>query len=773
MTLEIYNNIYDFIDELTQLNNNVKTIDNVPQNDALQDIQNTQDIQNVQNVQDTNQINSTLESTSFIIDSFIFDKLLLYFENAINHNDLSFLTSLLLCKLIKSKIEININNQLPFSKNSNLISAYLSIYTKIINPESSINLLSADMMISSNLIDLINNEPNTILSSISSRYIEQAKLYFDNIGSEFEQITDKSYSSLDFHMKFEAIKQSNTEMHDLFKLRHENRSNKLITKIFGENKQYVSFDDSKNVIPDILLILIIKAIKDNRNNNFIQFLVCIYLYNYPTQKSLDKGLCYVLSMVFCRNALSRFYHTPITNMKELRQLYYNQFDEIIQHNSLIELNKFTNDNYIEYIDNRLKPNNPFYQVIFNNYDIEMTDFREGYDDYDKAMLYVLKRERALYNFLREQFKNRESEIRPKYNECCNMFGVSGIETPFKLNNNLFNQFNDKLWKFFDIFPKPDDKQKLISKTKDININDYEHYDNVVDYNDTLLIRSRCILHVELTDLISHINSRIVNEKAKTQPFKFKTYDGFNSMYRILSQFILILDNPKLHSCSNILKGLCVYYKHNKYVKLQYGNKTILISAWFMLAFQEFIRKEINNSQTKNVTKTKNVIIKLCSDLIASHIAEELIKQDNYKHNLAVILLLYNDVAGHAMCQIIDKNDSFIYDPNLKFYSLADMRMFNKLNEFSFTYYSKELLAKKDLFIETYYDDPDPEKYMQMIRKESYFRQNYPRLVRFLGGNRDELIKLVLWFLIVVVIVIVIVVIVRCVRRNKCRCNSNV
>ena len=740
MTLTTDTNITNFISNLLQIptNSSISTLDNFENN-----------ISQLNQDDEYDFINS-INGAMFIVDSHIYDYLVSYIENAIDYNNLSTISSLLLCKLIQSKLIYNYNNQPSFVKsNKELISTYLSLYTKTVNPSSCIDLLSTDVIYSSKLLDLVSNDPNKLISLTSTTFINKAYNYFnDHHFPKFENINaNDDLGWIEFQKTVKSI-QNNPKLVHPFWLSKKPVSTTML-KIFlsqiTKDNTIINSIDNKLFLSNILLILITKAIAENKNKYQIHYLIYIYLYNFQAQAIGDSdGICLALSTVLYKNALSRFTGTPITNMKELREIYFNQFSEIVKNCPLIQLNELTNDDYIEYNDHKFLNNNPFYQMIFNEYDISMTKFRVIEDEY-KAIQYFIKREQSYYRFLREQFIHNENELRPKYNEFSILVRASCIETPFRLNDNLFKQFYDEFFKLIRGYGK---------FQYDSGINVYNHYDNVDDYVPTEKLRSNGYLAVNnILTGFKYVNSTINTKQDETinnnhQPYKFETYNGKTSMHKILSQFVKINSPFYLTNDSNKNDSV-IKYNNKYYVILRDNNTEILIDFGLIFAFRHFAAGYLSKSN-----EHRNITIKLCTDTIAKWLVENYIIQNNYRDNLACLIQESTD-SGHAMCRIIENGETFIYDPNL---------IVNNAMEFSFNYINRKRLENATLF--------DNDIQTDLFENDMFYRQDYPKLVKFLGGNRDELVKLLLWLLIGVVVVVVVVLIIRYIQQSKSRCNCN-
>ena len=745
----------------------------------------TVDTINLDNVNLTtdNEIMNIITGASFIVDSFIFEKLMSYIETRINYNELPFLTALLVCKLIQTKLNLNYQNYTkltntsnisnspnptdptdsidisplsPYASNQNLISTYLTIYTKTIDFSSAAKILSADTLTSTILLDLVKNEPHKLTSFMTLSFIDKVEEYFNNLCLKYFENIPTNNNEIDpkiFENIYTSIPENDKNI--FVNLSKNDTTNQLMSQFLSNttNKQdIIDSVDNINYLSNILLILIVKSIAYNKNPYYIQMLIFLYLCNFGAQTSMNSGgICYVLASVFCRNALSRITGTPITNMKELREIYFNQFNKIIQNNPLIQLNEFTNNNYIEYKENILKQNNPFYQCLFNTYDVNMTKLREGFDNKNDAILYILKREKVFYQFLREQFKNRESEFAQKYDDITLLLRTSGLESPFKLNDNLFKQFYYKFTEFYTLYAK---NLTRIPDAYDDDVNRYKHYDNVDDYDRTVKSRSNgSILHRVFLHGFCMLNKLRDTRNNGSCPYKFDTYNGELSTNKILSKFITINNGIVVSNSSNENDYL-VHYNKKKYMVLVDGNIEILIDYAILRIFTMLI-----NNPNYDEVEQRNIIIKICADYVASYIAADCINQDNGRNDLAVYVTYFTASSplsfadGHIMCQVIQNGDNFIYDPN--------MIMSNSV-DFSFNYYLKPLLVRNKLI--------KNDKNDEYVLKSNYrYIQDYPRLVRFLGGNRDEIMKLLVWFLIGVVVVIIVVVVIRCIKQSKCNC----
>ena len=723
-----------------------------------------------------------ISSTSIIVDSLIFEKLSSYLENGVDYNDTSFLSSLLFCKLIQFKLTQNYkNSSTSYENNAELVSTYLSIYTSI-NPDSSMLTFSAGIANASNLLSTVDDN-SKLLPFLDSSYLEQSKNYIYNICNKFDfSLTGKKISKYDFKDLVSEIKPED-ELYTLFYLKDIDKCKELLPKLFGNiNIQTLSKEDIENILSNTLLIIIAKAIQDKKHKWFIQLLAYVYLISFSAQWGPDnEGICYVLSTIFVRNALSRFNHTHITNIIELREAYFNQFRPIIATCPFIDFNEPTDENFIKTKENELKLNNPFYQMIFNDYDVDMIDFRNGYDDQDSAILYLLKRERAFFKFLREQFKNRESEIQVKYDECCDLIIESGFETPFKLKDDLFVLYCNKIRDVARFLFSYDTPEKLNEQPDGsgasylcrqrnwenelININKgYKLYDDPLQYSQYLLMNP----NISYVSTIINCLMGAINEDNKGDeaylPGKFYTSGGYINLNHMFTEYNHMFVEEgyqqfmKEHNIErNSFKNIFEKYKGKKkyYCTIDYGPYSLIMSTMMANVFADYVEAKTNCDEAMYFT------LKNTADLIASFLAGEWIHKDNRKNNLAVYLIVISktDENLHSMCEIINDGERFIYDPNLVINGIDDDK--NKY-PFSFIWYNKKWFEEYNLLERDWFRD-------YILSENTLKIQNYPRLVKFLGGSKNELIKLLLWLLIGVIVVVAVIVIVKCVRRSKCGC----
>ena len=692
----------------------------------------------------------TLEGTSFVIDSCIFEQLVSYLEgnttnanttnNIISHinstnNNTSFLTSLLLCKLIQSKLTYTYNNTVPsIENNKDLISTYLTLYSKITETEQLTNLLTAETITSSGVLNLLQNNPSLMLNIIceTNKYLEPVMLEFDELfdnSTNFNQINWTEFHEKILNFNAYTISTNATNADYLLTFCYD-IGVKYITKQVISNIASVSNCDDiidsidhKLFISNILLILIVKAINNEQTNPYrLHYLIYAYLCNFKSQSSFDNaGICIVLSMIYAKNGLTRFNEKYITNLKELRKYYINQFIPIIQKCPLIEINQFDDEEYINTMEHELMQNNPFYQMIFNRYDTFTTDFRDGLDR-KEAILYFLKREKSFYRFLREQFKSIPNKFREKYNEMHDVIVNLGFLTPFRLKNELFNQYHA-------LFNSCTNNPDL----------------NTCFYNDT--ITTYYAKNRKITPIIFYMHllqeMREYNQAHNSKLFKIRLFNQYTSTHEILEKFIKI---SNLHE--------------------QQNNTIIKLDDDTGISFDNELLDVIKHVLIKTDDEIYKVrMFKLCADIIASFIAEEYIRKDNGKNKLSILTIIQYDEGPHATCRIIENNEAFIYDPNLKV---------RNIQLFGFMYIEAgylsiiSRLANLDELEEP--DDIDYEN-IETIDTEIY-NINYPRLVRFLGGNKDKLIRLLVWIICGIILILFVVIVVKYIKNSKYNCSMN-
>ena len=716
------NNTDEFLDELMNINLSIKPSNqlNTFKPDFYTKFTSKLD---VDGFDDMTHFISTIKQSSLIIDVHIYDELMNIYFNHFDfktNNNISFLTALLLCKMIHVEYAYKFNRESPsISRHRNLINIYLNIYSNIINPSSLSNILSTEIVpLSNQILSLIQTNPEQILAQLTSTCNDKIYDYF----SEFVFENDL-YEDVDF------IKKLPTFEYDPEEFQRE---------ILGEFG--IANDESDKIHPkllaaNLLLIILVKAIDEGKPDRYIKFLIYIYLTKFRTQ-SFNDGICFILSSIFVKNALIRIKQTNIENVVDFRNCYISQFEPVTKMCPSILINEYPDkDDFLLKLDHdRLLTANSFYQILFNEYDSNNRKFNEIKDKYD-ATLYFLKREHAFNKFIIEQFSNTSLDrIEEKYDDVCDFMLKHVYMLPFKLDDELFKQFYELMSDNFK------NNNNYFDNMNNYNIYEADYqsicYRMIMEYFGT---KERCGIY--MYDAIASMNKFLSNYIIVFYGGSRLKYSRYPD-YDVESEMKSANESNQSNDTEDTEPDNRVYRKYRNYFTLTHKMLKIMIDTEFVNALQYCV---------DNIEAYPIILMKTCADMIASFLAECFLSINNLS-NYAIITRIYGSDDSHAIARIVHNREEIIFDPNL--------RGITKLPDFSFNYIFDDALDKYKI----------AHKELREIDKNvEIFDLDYPKLVKFLGGNKDELIKLFFWILVIFVVVIIVVVICISISKNKCKC----
>mgnify|MGYP001074357990 CR=1 FL=1 len=832
---------------------------------------------------------TTLNTISIMNDATIYNELIKYLDNSINYNNLSFLTSLLICKMISTQFNFTFENKAPsIERNKNLIPIYLSLYTKITNTDPFSNLLTAEQIANSKpFLQFVQDHPKRVLSKITSKIIYEAEKYFDKIIGIIRYINE-DIDNYTFHFNDRIRKNVKIYFDD-------NDLDKAKTEILTKAKisaNVINSINSKLFISSLLLILIVKAIDNWTSKPHIQALIYIYLVNFRHNAYGVKNISFILSNLFVKNALTRINHESIPNMLTFKQDYFEQFKPIVEQFPFIQLQNalFPDEHFITEHE-RLMQTNPLYQVLFNSYDTDRLDYRTFMDNYE-AIIYYIKREQALNNSLLDCFNNSTPEqLKQYHNEIYKLITRDAqFYRPFRLSNEMFKQLYDLLpasikqklaysdnmndyvnnsynlelrfWyqdfmkycKDKDVCDKFITYDSILSYHKFMSrfimlkfngkiVSQYRNYqqnnDNLDYYEEEFKPRNIDITVEDPADQINHgmyiaddddrridlferfdedkqdeVENHTQNEY-EYDPESRSESDDWNDEYDVVnynlyddqyysskaysnqySDDIGMNDENVDMNDENTKKTTGGYfgeeeeeedeweYAYTDYVfnvkydensifvhegafkKIKYNNIEIYINNVIF----DFLKYSIKNN-TNNIENYEQCQLKKLGDIIALFVAEDIIANNKNVLDLVMLMEINGDIIQEnlidnvdklrvdTVCRVIQKSDETIYDPRLRTLShLPDVSLFY-IHEKPFSIIGFETHDHKSID----------------YQKTNIYDINYTKIDKFLGGDNNEIIKMLFWLLIIFIVAVVIAVIIVCITKgmkNRCKCCNN-